>query len=66
VDVRRGGALLVDGRKHDPAGAFAHLREGVLERLGGACCTHAAGISAEAAARREVLGAALTSAGLVN
>ncbi len=33
MDVRRGGALLVDGRKHDPAGAFAHLREGVPERL---------------------------------
>ncbi|MFD4372418.1 M15 family metallopeptidase [Streptomyces sp. NPDC058486] len=33
VDVRRGGALLVDGRKQDPADAFAYLREGVLERL---------------------------------
>ncbi|MGW3396770.1 M15 family metallopeptidase [Streptomyces sp. NRRL F-5193] len=33
VDVRRRGALLVDARKQDPADAFAHLREGVLERL---------------------------------
>ncbi|MFJ8658302.1 M15 family metallopeptidase [Streptomyces sp. NPDC093795] len=33
VDVRRHGGLLVDTRKQDPAGAFAHLREGVLERL---------------------------------
>ncbi|MFF7330534.1 M15 family metallopeptidase [Streptomyces sp. NPDC008150] len=34
VDVRRGGALFVDERKGpDSAGAFAHLREGVLNRL---------------------------------
>ncbi|MEU2079330.1 M15 family metallopeptidase [Streptomyces sp. NPDC013489] len=34
VDVRRGGALLVDERKRQgSAGAFAHLREGVLDRL---------------------------------
>ncbi|WP_369362925.1 M15 family metallopeptidase [Streptomyces sp. CG4] len=33
VDVRLGGRLLVDTRKQDPADAFAHLREGVLERL---------------------------------
>ncbi|MFE5942000.1 M15 family metallopeptidase [Streptomyces sp. NPDC056480] len=34
VDVRRGGALLVDQRKsQDSAGAFVHLREGVLDRL---------------------------------
>lgn len=33
VDVREEGGLLVDGRKHDGTGAFAHLREGVLERL---------------------------------
>ncbi|MFD7574063.1 M15 family metallopeptidase [Streptomyces sp. NPDC059810] len=34
VDVRGGGALLVDERKRlDTAGAFAHLREGVLDRL---------------------------------
>ncbi|MGW3264181.1 M15 family metallopeptidase [Streptomyces sp. NPDC001056] len=33
VDVRRGGRLPVDGRKADGDGAFAHLREGVLERL---------------------------------
>ncbi|MGW2836240.1 M15 family metallopeptidase [Streptomyces sp. NPDC001493] len=33
VDVRRDGRLLVDTRKQDPADAFAHLREGVLERL---------------------------------
>ncbi|MFF4232334.1 M15 family metallopeptidase [Streptomyces sp. NPDC001820] len=33
VDVRRGGSLLVDARKQDPANAFAFLREGVLERL---------------------------------
>jgi len=32
VDVRR-GPLLVDERKRDPAGAYAHLREGVLDRL---------------------------------
>ncbi|MFB8115469.1 M15 family metallopeptidase [Streptomyces sp. NPDC055962] len=33
VDVRRGGSLLVDTRRQDPVHAFAHLREGVLERL---------------------------------
>ncbi|MFD9565082.1 M15 family metallopeptidase [Streptomyces sp. NPDC059994] len=33
VDVRRYGSLLVDGRKQDSDGAFAHLREGVLKRL---------------------------------
>ncbi|MDX3852327.1 M15 family metallopeptidase [Streptomyces sp. AK02-01A] len=33
VDVRLGGSLLVDARRQDPAGASAHLREGVLERL---------------------------------
>lgn len=33
VDVRRDGALLVDPRKQDPDGSFAHLREGVVERL---------------------------------
>ncbi|MFF7361912.1 M15 family metallopeptidase [Streptomyces sp. NPDC008125] len=33
VDVREDGRLLVDTRKQDPADAFAHLREGVLERL---------------------------------
>lgn len=33
VDVRGGGALLVDARKQDAADAFAYLREGVLERL---------------------------------
>ncbi|MET8516437.1 M15 family metallopeptidase [Streptomyces sp. NPDC005077] len=33
VDVRCGGSLLVDERRQDPAGAFAYLREGVLERL---------------------------------
>ncbi|MEU3425121.1 M15 family metallopeptidase [Streptomyces gardneri] len=33
VDVRQGGALPVDTRKQDPEGAFAHLREGVVERL---------------------------------
>ncbi|MGN9760031.1 M15 family metallopeptidase [Streptomyces sp. SD31] len=31
VDVR--GVLLVDDRRADPAGAFAHLRQGVLDRL---------------------------------
>ena len=31
VDVR--GTLLVDDRRADPAGAFAHLRQGVLDRL---------------------------------
>lgn len=34
VDVRRDSLLLVDERKwHDSAGAFARLREGVLDRL---------------------------------
>ncbi|MGW3512502.1 M15 family metallopeptidase [Streptomyces sp. NPDC000994] len=33
VDARRGGLLLVDARKQDPADAFVYLREGVLERL---------------------------------
>ncbi len=33
VDVRPGGRLLVDTRKQDQSDAFAHLREGVLERL---------------------------------
>ncbi|MEU6070796.1 M15 family metallopeptidase [Streptomyces sp. NPDC047082] len=34
VDVRRAGSLLVDERKwQDSAGAFAHLRQGVLDRL---------------------------------
>ncbi|MFI8348428.1 M15 family metallopeptidase [Streptomyces sp. NPDC085596] len=33
VDVRAHGALRVDPRKHDAAGAFAHLRQGVLHRL---------------------------------
>ncbi|MFF9430510.1 M15 family metallopeptidase [Streptomyces sp. NPDC014746] len=33
VDVREAGPLLVDPRKRDPADAFAHLREGVVERL---------------------------------
>ncbi|MFF2777558.1 M15 family metallopeptidase [Streptomyces sp. NPDC058052] len=33
VDVRGGGALLVDTRKQDPADAFAYLRQGVVERL---------------------------------
>ncbi|MFF2653669.1 M15 family metallopeptidase [Streptomyces sp. NPDC058045] len=34
VDVRRDGLLLVDQRKRqDSAGAFVHLREGVLTRL---------------------------------
>ncbi|MEU9700227.1 M15 family metallopeptidase [Streptomyces sp. NPDC047981] len=31
VDVR--GTLLVDDRRSDPTGAFAHLRQGVLDRL---------------------------------
>ena len=34
MDVRRDSPLLVDERKwQDSAGAFAHLREGVLDRL---------------------------------
>ncbi|MCX5401222.1 M15 family metallopeptidase [Streptomyces sp. NBC_00102] len=36
VDVREDGRLLVDTRNQDPADAFAHLREGVLERLASA------------------------------
>ncbi|MGW1066226.1 M15 family metallopeptidase [Streptomyces aureus] len=33
VDVRSGGALLVDSRKQSDSDAFYYLREGVLERL---------------------------------
>ncbi|MGW0706278.1 M15 family metallopeptidase [Streptomyces sp. NPDC002643] len=33
VDVRGGGDLLVDDRKRDTTGAYAHLRAGVLDRL---------------------------------
>ncbi|MFF3693073.1 M15 family metallopeptidase [Streptomyces sp. NPDC002221] len=33
VDVRLDGALLCDGSREDAGSAFAHLREGVLERL---------------------------------
>jgi D-alanyl-D-alanine dipeptidase len=33
VDVRAGGRLLVDPRKQDPHGHFAHVREGVAARL---------------------------------
>lgn len=33
VDLRSDGILLVDPRKSDPAGAFAHLRQGVVQRL---------------------------------
>lgn len=33
VDVRLAGELAIDVRKADAAGAFAHLREGVLDRL---------------------------------
>ncbi|MEU6814198.1 M15 family metallopeptidase [Streptomyces sp. NPDC046860] len=33
VDVRAHGALRVDPRRQDAAGAFAHLRPGVLHRL---------------------------------
>ncbi|MBY8880930.1 M15 family metallopeptidase [Actinacidiphila acidipaludis] len=33
VDVRDGGALRVAAERDDPAGAFAHLRRGVLTRL---------------------------------
>ncbi len=33
VDVRGTGSLLVDGRKEDPGGAFAHLRRGLVSRL---------------------------------
>ncbi|MCX4632348.1 M15 family metallopeptidase [Streptomyces sp. NBC_01443] len=33
VDVRTGAKLLVDARKADPADHYAHLREGVLQRL---------------------------------
>ncbi|MFI1104502.1 M15 family metallopeptidase [Streptomyces melanogenes] len=33
MDVRKTDSLLVDGRKQDPRGAFAHLREGVIDRL---------------------------------
>ncbi|MET8783864.1 M15 family metallopeptidase [Streptomyces sp. NPDC004589] len=33
VDVRRGGSLLIDSRKQDPADTYVYLREGVVERL---------------------------------
>lgn len=33
VDLRGVGTLRLDGRKRDPAGAFAHLRRGVVSRL---------------------------------
>ncbi|MEU1284855.1 M15 family metallopeptidase [Kitasatospora sp. NPDC005856] len=33
LDVRSGNGLLVDERKQDGTGAFAHLRAGVLDRL---------------------------------
>ncbi|MFJ8011089.1 M15 family metallopeptidase [Streptomyces sp. NPDC096339] len=33
ADVRAGGRLLLDGRRSDPAYAFAHLRSGGLDRL---------------------------------
>ncbi|MEU1800627.1 M15 family metallopeptidase [Streptomyces sp. NPDC019937] len=33
TDVRRAPRLLVDGRAADPAGAYAFLRQGLLERL---------------------------------
>ncbi|MFD3563433.1 M15 family metallopeptidase [Streptomyces sp. NPDC058686] len=33
VDIRVSGAFLVDERKHDPNGHYAHLRQGVLDRL---------------------------------
>jgi zinc D-Ala-D-Ala dipeptidase len=33
VDVRCVGSLLVDGRKEDPDGAYAHLRRGLVARL---------------------------------
>ncbi|MDQ1042085.1 hypothetical protein QFZ76_000321 [Streptomyces sp. V4I2] len=33
VDASLRKALLIDDRKHDDAGAFAHLRSGVLDRL---------------------------------
>src|ERR1044072_1853034 len=33
TDVRRAPRLLVDGRAADPVGAYAQLRQGLLERL---------------------------------
>jgi D-alanyl-D-alanine dipeptidase len=33
VDTRASGLFLVDGRKRDPDGHYAHLRHGVLDRL---------------------------------
>ncbi|MGW8326325.1 M15 family metallopeptidase [Streptomyces sp. NPDC055897] len=33
VDVRRDGALMLDGARQDAQSAYAHLREGVHERL---------------------------------
>jgi D-alanyl-D-alanine dipeptidase len=33
IDVRPGEPFLVDARRHDDSGAFAHLREGLLARL---------------------------------
>ncbi|MFJ6609231.1 M15 family metallopeptidase [Streptomyces sp. NPDC091289] len=33
VDTRASGLFLVDGRKHDPDGHYAHLRHGLVDRL---------------------------------
>jgi zinc D-Ala-D-Ala dipeptidase len=33
VDLRSVPSLLLDGRKHDPQGAYAHLRRGLVGRL---------------------------------
>lgn len=33
VDTRASGLFIVDGRKHDPDGHYAHLRRGLVDRL---------------------------------
>lgn len=51
---------------HTAAEIHAARPDADPEESEGACCAEAANIDAEARARREILGAALTGAGLVN
>jgi D-alanyl-D-alanine dipeptidase len=44
VDVRHDGAVSIDTRREDPAGAFAHLRAGVFSRLRDAQTTLPSGL----------------------
>ncbi|MFD8455676.1 M15 family metallopeptidase domain-containing protein [Streptomyces antimycoticus] len=77
VDVRRDSRLLVDERKwQDSARAFAHLREGALDRLHKAQAQLPPGMRllfvegyrppSQDRSHRDILGTALTAAGLVN